>query len=230
MAIAFSSIEEEGYFVFKCTGAITDNEGKKMLFKHNGKIPQIDSSTFIAANATICGDVTIGKNCRVMYGACLIAEGGKIEIADNCVILENAVLRSTSRHDLRIGNNVLVGPNAHVAGCHIEENVFIATGAAIFHGAKLGKDSEVRINGVVHLKTVLPEDETVPVGWIAVGNPAKILPPEKHDEIWATQKMLNFPRTVYGIDRDPSGKTIMPQVIRTMVDALKSHKNDELIE
>lgn len=201
-----------------------------MIIKHLEKSPVIDESAFIAPTATICGDVKIGKNTRIMYGATIIAEGGKIEIGDNCVVLENAVLRSTIYHPLNISNNVLVGPNAHVVGCIVEENVFIATGAAIFHGAKLCKGSEVRINGVVHIKTVLPENETVPINWVAVGTPAQILPPEKHDEIWGIQKPLNFPKFVYGINRKSSGETIMPKIMETMVSSLETHKDDTVIE
>lgn len=200
-----------------------------MLIEHNGVRPIVDESSFIAVNATVCGDVKIGKNCRVMYGASIVAEGGRIEIGDNCVVLENAVLRSTKRHNLKIDGNVLIGPNAHVVGCQIEENVFIATGASVFHGSKLCKNSEVRINGIVHLLTVVAENETVPIGWVAVGNPAKILPPDKHEEIWKIQKRLNFPLTVYGVARNPAGTTIMPQIMEEMVNLLESHKQDEIV-
>ncbi len=200
-----------------------------MIIKHLGKSPIIDESAYIAPTATVCGEVRIGKNARIMFGASVIAEGGFIEIGDNCVVLENAVLRSTINHSLKIGDNVLVGPNAHLVGCTVEDNVFIATGASIFHGAKLCKGSEVRINGVVHIKTILPENKTVPIGWVAVGNPVKILPPEKHNEIWAIQKPLNFPKFVYGIDRKPEGQTIMPEITEMMVKALKSHNEDEIV-
>ena len=76
--------------------------------------------------------------------------------------MENAVLRSTARHSLTVGNNCLI--NAHVVGCTVEDEVFIATGAAVFHSARLGKGSEVRINGVVHLKTHVADGATVPIG------------------------------------------------------------------
>jgi carbonic anhydrase/acetyltransferase-like protein (isoleucine patch superfamily) len=201
-----------------------------LLIERLDKQPQIDASVYIAPNAVICGDVKIGVNTRVMFGATVIAEGGSIEIGDNCVILENAVLRSTVKHSLVIGNQVLIGPNAHVVGCIVEDNVFIATGASIFHGARLCHNSEIAINGVVHIKTVLPENETVPIGWIAVGNPVQILPPDKHEERWAIQKPLNFPKFVYGVDRKPEGQTIMPEIMKMMSDTLKSHKNDKIIE
>lgn len=202
-----------------------------MVIKHKGVEPKIDSSAYIAPNAVICGDVKIGKNVRVMYGAQIIAECSPVTIGNNCIILENAVIRGTDKYSVLIGNNCLIGPNAHLAGCTVEDNVFIATGASIFHGATLKTGSEVSINGVVHLKTELPQDTSVPINWIAVGNPVKILPPDKHDEIWAVQKPLNFPLTVYGIDRPKSGEpNNMTDICRVMSDRLKSHIDDEIIE
>jgi len=200
-----------------------------MLINHLGKAPSIDTSAFIAPNATICGDVKIGKNTRIMFGTTIVAEGGTIEIGDNCVVLENAVLRSTVKHSLKIGSEVLIGPNTHVVGCTVEDNVFIATGASVFHGAKLCKGSEVRINGVVHIKTILPENEFVPIGWIAVGNPVEILPPERHDDIWSIQKPLNFPKYVYGVDRECEQEKTMFEIMTMMTNSLKTHKDDTVI-
>jgi len=108
--------------------------------------------------------------------------------------------------------------------------IIIATGAAIFHGSKLCKGSEVRINGVVHINTLLTENETVPIGWIAVGTSVNLFPPEKHDEIWEIQQSLNFPQFVYDIDRNPDGTTIMPRVMQMMTNALESHKEDKIIK
>jgi carbonic anhydrase/acetyltransferase-like protein (isoleucine patch superfamily) len=138
--------------------------------------------------------------------------------------MENAVLRSSHRHPLTIGNNCLIGPNAHVVGCTVEDEVFIATGAAIFHAARLGKGSEVRINGVVHLRSHLAAGQTVPIGWIAVGDPAQLLPPGEHERIWALQKPLNFPLTVYGLDR---GEATMEAITRRLSETLGSHFADE---
>ena len=191
----------------------------------------IDSSSYIAPNAVICGDVTIGRNVRIMFGAQVIAESSPIMIDDNCIILENAVIRGTDKYPVSIGKNCLVGPNAHLAGCTVEDNVFIATGASIFHGAILRAGSEVSINGVVHLKTELSENASVPINWIAVGNPAGIFPPDKHKEIWSIQKPLNFPKTVYGVDRPISGEpNNMIEICKVMSDRLKSHFQNKVLE
>ena len=195
-----------------------------MLIKHDGVLPQIDATAWVAPNAVLCGNVTVGPGSRIMYGAQVIAESGSISIGRECIIMENAVLRSSVRHPLSIGNNCLVGPNAHVVGCTVEDEVFIATGAAIFHSARLGKGSEVRINGVVHLKTHLAPGETVPIGWVAVGSPAQVLPPSEHERIWEIQKALNFPLTVYGFDR---GEATMEKITRRLSEALRSHASDE---
>ena len=110
--------------------------------------------------------------------------GGSIRIGRYCIIMENAVVRSSPRHACSIGDYCLVGPNAHVTGAQLEDEVFIATSAAIFHGAHLGRGSEVRVHGTVHLRTRLEPGATVPIGWVAVGDPARIFAPDQHDEIW----------------------------------------------
>src|SRR4030095_10390669 len=194
-----------------------------MLLKHHDVSPQIDSTAWVAPNAVICGNVTVGPGCRVMFGAQGIAEGGSRIIGRECVIMQEPVLRRSARHSRRIGNNCLVGANAHVVGCTMEDEVFIATGAAVFHSSHLGKASEVRVNGVVHLKTHLAAGDTVPIGWIAVGNPAQVLPPSEHERIWEIQKPLNFPLTVYGFERSAA---TMEKITQRLSAARGSHAAD----
>ncbi len=198
-----------------------------MMLAHLGKRPRVDASAFVAPNALLCGDIEIGPGCRILFGAQIVAEGGSISIGRECIVMENAVLRATARHSLRIGDNCLVGPNAHLVGCALDDQVFIATGAAIFHGARLGKGAEVRINGVVHLRTRLEPGAEVPIGWVAVGDPARILPPDRHDEIWAIQQPLDFPLTAYGIDR---AEADMVKITRSVAAALASHLDDSRVD
>ena len=66
-----------------------------------------------------------------------------------------------------------VGPGAHVNGAVIEGGCFLATGVSLFPGARIGAGSEVRINAVVHVNSVLAPGTTVPIGWVAVGDPAE---------------------------------------------------------
>ena len=87
-------------------------------------------------------------------------------------------------------------------GMRADDGCFLATGAALFPGCTVGAGSEVRIHGIVHVNTVLPPGTTVPIGWVAVGDPTRIYPPDQHEQIWEIQEALDFPGTVYGVTRD----------------------------
>ena len=148
-----------------------------MLLEHRGKHPQIHPSAYVAPTATLCGDVVIGEDARVLFGTVITAEGGKVSIGSRCIIMENAVIRGTGKHPVHLDENVLVGPHAYLSGCTIEQDVFLATGTRIFNGAIIGRGSGVRINATVHVNTTLAAETVVPIGWIAIGNPAQPFPP-----------------------------------------------------
>ena len=196
-----------------------------MLLEHNGERPKVHSTAYVAPNATLCGDVTVGKDSRVMFGAVLTAEGGPVRIGDTSVVMENAVIRGTKRHPTSIGDNCVVGPRAHLVGCQVGDNAFLATGSTIFNGASVGEGAEVRVNGTVHLRTVLPAQAVVPIGWVAVGEPAEVLAPGEHERIWGLQEPLDFPGTVFGVERGPAG-TMMPELTRRYAAALGAHLED----
>ena len=200
-----------------------------MLLEHRGRRPRIHDSAYVAPNAVVCGDVTVGENCRILFGAVLTAEGGPILLGSHCIIMENAVLRGTQRHPMRIGDHVLVGPQTYLTGCTIEDNVFLATGATVFNGVRIGAGAEIRINAVVHLESVVASDTVVPIAWVAVGDPAELFPPQEHDRIWAIQEPLDFPREVFGLERSPN-ETFMPVMTKRYSRALERHKSDVAIK
>jgi carbonic anhydrase/acetyltransferase-like protein (isoleucine patch superfamily) len=198
-----------------------------MLIEHDGKSPSIHPSAWVAPTATISGDVEIGAETRILFGAVLTADGGPIRIGSQCVIMENAVLRGTPKHPLTIGDRVLVGPRSYLSGCKVEDEAFLATGTTVLNGARIGRRAEVRINGTVHLKTVLPDEAVVPIGWVAIGDPATILPPERHDDIWAIQEQADFPKEVFGVDRSAD---MMSEIMARYTRSLGRHKADRIIE
>jgi carbonic anhydrase/acetyltransferase-like protein (isoleucine patch superfamily) len=200
-----------------------------MLLEHQGKRPRIDPTAVIAPTAVVCGDVTIGPGTHVAFGAVLTAEGAPLVLGARCVVREHALLRSTAGHPLRVGDYVLIGPHAALNGCTIEDEAFLATGVSVFHDARIGRAAEVRINGVVHVRTVLPADAMVPIGWVAVGDPVRILPPEAHDEIWAVLRPLNFPALAYGLERRADGTIDMREVTRRVTTRLAEHRNDRVV-
>jgi carbonic anhydrase/acetyltransferase-like protein (isoleucine patch superfamily) len=201
-----------------------------MILEHRGATPRIADDVYVAPNAVVSGDVEIGAGSRILFGAVITAEGGPVRIGERCVVMENAVIRGRTGYKATLGDNVLVGPHAHVNGAVIGEDAFVATNAAIFPGARVGKRAEVRIGGVLHVNSRLPDEATVPIGWVAVGDPAKILPPVNHEEIWAIQKRLDFPGTVFGLRRAPAGETNMPEAMARYSRWLGTHRDDRIVE
>ncbi|MGV9193482.1 gamma carbonic anhydrase family protein [Microbacterium sp. MC2] len=199
-----------------------------MQFEHLGAAPRIHPDAVVAPTAVISGDVTIGAGCQVLHGAVITAEGGPITLGDHVIVMENALVRASAAHPVHIGSHVLVGPMASISGATVADEVFLATGTRVFNGARIGAHSEVRINAVVHLRTVLPPESVVPIGWVAVGDPAQLLPPEKHEEIWALQHELDFPGYVFGLDRDTPD--LMVQLAERYGASLARHRHDRRVD
>jgi gamma-carbonic anhydrase len=97
------------------TGAGSWQAGS-VLIEHRGSVPQVHPSAYVAPTAVICGAVRIGPDARVLFGAVLTAEDGRIGIGARTIVMENAVIRGRARHPAVIGDDVLVGPHAHING------------------------------------------------------------------------------------------------------------------
>jgi carbonic anhydrase/acetyltransferase-like protein (isoleucine patch superfamily) len=193
-----------------------------MILEHRGARPTVDPSAYVAPTAVVCGDVHVGPGARILFGAVLTAEDGRVEVGRNCVVMENALVRGRDGHPARLGDDVLVGPHAHVNGCEVAAGCFIATGAALFPGARLGAGCEVRIHGVVHVNTVLVPGTVVPIGWIAAGDPARLFAPGRHEDLWDVQRDLDFPGTVYGVPRGTPPEELM----RRQSEFFGAHRED----
>ena len=196
-----------------------------MLVRHRGREPRISPDATVAPGAVISGDVRVEAGARILHGAVITAEDGEIRVGAGTVILEHALVRGRAGHPALIGDGVMIGPHAHVNGATIGDGAFIATGAAVFPGAVVGAGSEVRANGVVQVNTTLGPGAVVPIGWIAVGTPAQLFSPDRHDEIWAVQKALDFPGTVYGVDRSAG----MAEIMRRQSAFYAAHDADEVV-
>jgi carbonic anhydrase/acetyltransferase-like protein (isoleucine patch superfamily) len=201
-----------------------------MILEHQGKRPRIDPTAWVAPNATICGDVTIGPESRILFGAVITAESGPVQIGTQCIVMENAVIRGVRHHPVTIGDHVLIGPHAHLSGCTVADDVFVATGACIFNGATIGERTTVRIRGIVHVRTRLPADSVVPIGWVALGDPVQLFSPKDHDQISARLAELDFAGTVFGDHAAPRGETRMPERSRRYTRALRDYEDDRIVD
>ena len=172
-------------------------------------MPTIDATAWIAPTAVVSGAVTVGAGSRVLHGAVLNGDLGPVLLGSDVLVMENAVLLGRADHPLSVGDAVLVGPHAHLNGAVLEDEVFVATGVSVFAGARVGRGSELRVNSVLHVRSTLPPGSVVPIGWIAAGDPAQLFSPDRHDELWAVQEPLDFPGTMYGVDRGTPMREIM---------------------
>jgi carbonic anhydrase/acetyltransferase-like protein (isoleucine patch superfamily) len=199
-----------------------------VLIRHQGKRPSIDLTAFVAPTAVICGDVTIGPRTHVAHGAVIEAHGTPVRIGTQCVVRENLNIRSTDRNAVEIGDYVLIGPHASLKGCVVEDECFLATGVRLYQGVRVGRRSEVRIDAIVHVGSVLPPQSLVPMKWVAVGDPAQLFPPDKHQEIDAVLSGMDFPQEVYGLKRQSTRGVDMDMkdVTRHEIDSLADHRDD----
>ena len=129
----------------------------KNIISFKGITPQIGKGCFIAPNAYIIGDVVIGNNCTIMFGAIIRGDVNYIRIGNNTNIQDNAVLHVTrEKYPLIIGNNVSIGHGAIVHGCKIDDNVLIGIGAKVLDGAKIGENCLIAAGAVVRENTEIP--------------------------------------------------------------------------
>ncbi len=199
-----------------------------MQFEHLGARPRIHPGAVVAPTAVISGDVTIGAGCQVLHGAVLTAEGSPIVIGENVIVMENALIRASAVHPVHIGDHVLVGPMASVSGATIGDEVYLATGSRVVNGARVGEGSLVRMGAVVHVKTTLPPRTVVPLGWVAIGDPMRLLPAADAEEISAAREELDFPGYVFGLDR--SAPDYMTQLTERYGAALARHAADRRVD
>ena len=133
-----------------------------------GYIPQIPDDCFVAENATILGEVSLGKECSVWYNAVIRGDVHFIKIGDKVNIQDGAVLHTTyQKSPTTIGNNVSIGHNAIVHGCTIHDNVLVGMGSIIMD------DCIIESNSIIAAGAVVTKNTRVESGSIYAGVPAK---------------------------------------------------------
>jgi carbonic anhydrase/acetyltransferase-like protein (isoleucine patch superfamily) len=139
-----------------------------LILEVNGKCPALGSNCFVAPNATIVGDVTMGDDCSVWFNAVIRGDVNSIRIGNKVNIQDGAVLHCTyQKTTVDLGNNVSVGHNAIVHGCKVHDNVLIGMGAIVMDNCEIGS------NTIIAAGAVVTEGTKVPSGCIYAGVPAK---------------------------------------------------------
>ena len=140
------------------------------------QIKKLDG-VYIADNATVCGDVELGKDVSVWYGAVVRGDDEKITIGERTNIQDNCVLHCDEGYPLSVGSGVTVGHGAILHGCSIDDGTLIGMGSVVLNGAKIGKNCLVGAGALVTGKMDAPD------GSMIIGSPAKVKRALTEDEI-----------------------------------------------
>lgn len=139
-----------------------------LILPVEGKEPLYEENCWFAPNATLVGDIKMGKECTVWFNAVVRGDVNSIIMGDRVNIQDGAVVHCTyQKTKTIIGNNVSIAHNAIVHGCIIEDEVLIGMGAIVMDGAVIGKNSIIGAGAVVTQNTIVPE------GTVWAGNPAR---------------------------------------------------------
>ena len=138
-----------------------------MLMEYKGNTPVVSPEAFVAENATLIGQVTVGKDSSVWFGAVIRGDNEPITVGEGTSIQDNAVLHTEAGHPLRIGNNCTIGHGAIVHCTSVGDNCMVGMGAILLDGAVIGNNCIIGAGAVVKEKAVVPD------GTMMVGIPAK---------------------------------------------------------
>jgi len=140
-----------------------------MIYSFNEYIPVVHESSFIHPQATVTGNVIIGKNVYVGPGAALRGDWGQIIIEDGCNVQENCTIHMFPGVTVLLKESAHIGHGAIIHGATIGKNCLIGMNAVIMDNVQLGDEC------IVGALTFIKADEIIPARSLVVGNPSKIV-------------------------------------------------------
>ena len=148
-----------------------------MILTFDGRVPEVDASAFVAANATLIGAVTLGAESSVFYGSVLRADRDSITLGARSNLQDNVTVHCDPGAPVVIGSGVSVGHAAVIHGCTIEDDCLIGMSATVLNRAVIGRQSLVAAGAVVLEDTIIPPRSLV------AGVPAKVRRQLTDDEV-----------------------------------------------
>ena len=140
-----------------------------MIFQLGEQKPNISTSSFIAPNATLIGNVEIAENASVWFNVVIRADMDKVTIGENSNIQDGSILHVDQGFPINVASNVTVGHKVMLHGCSIGEGSLIGMNAVVLNGANVGKNCLIGANALV------TENMQIPDGSLVMGSPAKIV-------------------------------------------------------
>ncbi len=153
-----------------------------MIYSLGNSKPQLFGKTnFVASNAIVVGDVSLGENASVWFGAILRGDNDSITIGSRSNIQDGCVVHVDSGHPVVVGNGVTVGHKAVLHGCTIKEGALIGINAVVLNGAIVGRNSLIGANALVTPGTRIPDNSVV------MGSPGRVVRDIADTEITANR-------------------------------------------
>src|SRR5438270_626654 len=131
--------------------------------------PRIPTNAFVAPGATVIGDVTLGEESSVWFGAVLRGDINRIVIGPRSNVQDNVVIHLSDAFAAVVGALVTIGHGAIVHACTVDDEVLIGMGAIILDGAEIGARSIIGANALVTAGTKIPP------GSLVIGSPARVV-------------------------------------------------------
>ncbi len=139
------------------------------IYRLGDHSPQLHEGVWIADNATVIGDVHLGRNVNVWFGAILRGDNDPITIGENTNVQDAAVLHTDDGVPLDIGRDVTVGHKAMLHGCTVGEGSLIGINAVVLNRAVIGKHCLIGANSLI------PEGKVIPDRSLVCGSPGRII-------------------------------------------------------
>ncbi len=156
---------------------------QERLAQFLGKTPDVSGAVFVAAGATVVGDVKLGPGSSVFYGAVLRGDINTIVIGARSNVQDNAVIHLSDDAGVVVGDDCTIGHGAIVHACTIEDGSLVGMGATVLDKARIGSRSLVGANSLV------PQGFVCPPGSLVFGSPAKVVRPLSEAEQEGLAKM-----------------------------------------
>lgn len=164
--------------------------------------PLIDPTSWVAPNATVVGDVTLGPDSSVWYSAVLRGDGDRITVGAGSNLQDGVVLHTDPGFHLEVGAGVSVGHNAVLHGCRVEDGVLVGMGAIVMNGAVIGAGSMVAAGALVPAGVVIPPRSLV------VGAPGKVRRETTEEEVAGIELNATFYVQLAATHRGESTATV----------------------
>lgn len=140
-----------------------------MIYQFEDRVPSLPKEYYVAENATVIGDVVLGEQSSIWFGAVLRGDIEPIIVGARSNIQDNSVAHTGDGAPTILGDDVTVGHKVTLHGCKIGNNCLIGMGSILLDGCEIGD------NCIIGAGALVAQNRKIPAGSLAVGSPARVI-------------------------------------------------------